>query len=490
MKYSPSDDLGVFDPMFSGGLGDIFHGTLIYETLFAYDNTGLPQPQMVDTWITSPDGLVWTFTLWDGLTFHDGTPVTSEEVVLSLERWGTKRGTGVAVFNDTESLVAMDSKTFRFTLTTPLGVLLSGLSQPTGVGTIIMTKTDALVPVTEPAEAKVGSGPFRFINWSGLASPLRALLRLHSPQRAGQRLCRGKIVNIDELEWPIIPDVFTRTAALETGEIDYMEGPTLDDFPRLSANPDIETPFQSLDNWPVLMFNHRYPPFDDLNARRAVMLATGQFDFLSTAVPEEFVRECIAIFGCGNIWESSEGPRDEIINGDLALAQTLWDQAYNGETIRLLNDTNWELIVNSTLVLVDTLEKLGVPRDNIDIRDGDDNVTIGRIFDDSPDVWNMYAFFSLSSYRNPLAHFILRAPWNGGYDDPRIEEAQSQFLRGTSVASQKEAVDEMQRVVYETLAARPLGQTRSYTAYRSWVKDVIIPNDRNHPIFWGLWLDR
>ena len=42
LKYSPSDDLGVFDPMFSGGLGDIFHGTLIYETLFAYDNTGLP----------------------------------------------------------------------------------------------------------------------------------------------------------------------------------------------------------------------------------------------------------------------------------------------------------------------------------------------------------------------------------------------------------------------------------------------------------------
>ena len=120
---------------------------------------------MMDTWITSPDGLVWTFTLRDGLTFHDGTPVTSEEVVLSLERWGTKRSTGVAVFNDTESLVAMDSKTFRFTLTTPLGVLLSGLSQPTGVGTIIMTKTDALVPVTEPAEAKVGSGPFRFINW-------------------------------------------------------------------------------------------------------------------------------------------------------------------------------------------------------------------------------------------------------------------------------------------------------------------------------------
>ena len=69
---------------------------MIYDTLFALDGNLEVKPQMVDKWTTSDDKLTWTFTLRDGLEFHDGTPVTSEDVVPSLKRWAVRDAAGPA----------------------------------------------------------------------------------------------------------------------------------------------------------------------------------------------------------------------------------------------------------------------------------------------------------------------------------------------------------------------------------------------------------
>ena len=69
-----------------------------------------PQPQMVESWNTSSDGKTWTFVLRDGLKFHDGNPVTGDDVVASLERWGKRDGMGQQLFNVITKLEATDSK--------------------------------------------------------------------------------------------------------------------------------------------------------------------------------------------------------------------------------------------------------------------------------------------------------------------------------------------------------------------------------------------
>src|SRR3546814_4991990 len=86
---------------------------MVWDTLFATDANNKIQPQMVDTWTTSADGLVWTFTLRDGLLWHDETPVTAEDCVASLKRWSQKDGMGRSLAGFTSEITAVDDKTFK-----------------------------------------------------------------------------------------------------------------------------------------------------------------------------------------------------------------------------------------------------------------------------------------------------------------------------------------------------------------------------------------
>ena len=70
---------------------------MVWDTLFALDADNKPQPQMVDTWTVSDDKLTYTFTLRDGLKWHDGPPVTAADCVASIQRWGAKDGMGQAL---------------------------------------------------------------------------------------------------------------------------------------------------------------------------------------------------------------------------------------------------------------------------------------------------------------------------------------------------------------------------------------------------------
>ena len=90
LKLIPNADLKVLDPIWTTAYITRNHGYMVYDVLFALDAQLHVQPQMVDTWEVSADGLHYTFRLRPGLTFHDGTPVTAEDAVASLRRWGHK----------------------------------------------------------------------------------------------------------------------------------------------------------------------------------------------------------------------------------------------------------------------------------------------------------------------------------------------------------------------------------------------------------------
>ena len=112
MNHVPASDISFLDPSPSGILPDFYHGMLAFDHLFGMDANGVPQPQMVDDWSVSSDGLDWTFTLRDNLSFHDGSPVTTDEVICSLERNIIGRSVlGKLMAKDLDSFEKVDSKT-------------------------------------------------------------------------------------------------------------------------------------------------------------------------------------------------------------------------------------------------------------------------------------------------------------------------------------------------------------------------------------------
>jgi peptide/nickel transport system substrate-binding protein len=88
LKFVTANDLKVLDPFWTTAYISRNHGYMIYDVLFALDDNLTVQPQMIDTWEVSQDRLRYTFTLRDDLRWHDGQPVTSADVIVSLKRWG------------------------------------------------------------------------------------------------------------------------------------------------------------------------------------------------------------------------------------------------------------------------------------------------------------------------------------------------------------------------------------------------------------------
>jgi peptide/nickel transport system substrate-binding protein len=89
LRVIPHADLKNIDPIWTTAYISRNHGYMVYDTLFAMDDELVPQPQMVGAWEASADKKSWTFQLRDGLSFHNGQPVTAEDCVASLVRWAS-----------------------------------------------------------------------------------------------------------------------------------------------------------------------------------------------------------------------------------------------------------------------------------------------------------------------------------------------------------------------------------------------------------------
>lgn len=87
LRFIPQADLRSIDPIWTTAYVTRNFGYLVFDTLFALDKDFKPQPQMVDHWTVSADKLTYTFTLRDGLKWHDGQPVRAADCVASIERW-------------------------------------------------------------------------------------------------------------------------------------------------------------------------------------------------------------------------------------------------------------------------------------------------------------------------------------------------------------------------------------------------------------------
>jgi peptide/nickel transport system substrate-binding protein len=88
LRVVPHSNLNILDPIWTTQYMARNHGYMVYDTLFGTDEKSRLQPQMVEKWTVSKDQKEWSFTLRSGLEFHDGKPVTGEDVIASLSRWG------------------------------------------------------------------------------------------------------------------------------------------------------------------------------------------------------------------------------------------------------------------------------------------------------------------------------------------------------------------------------------------------------------------
>src|SRR4051812_46195878 len=163
IRAVPIGDLKVLDPIWTTAYLTRNHAYLVWDTLFALDAQNKPQPQMVERWSVSQDQLTYDFTLRDGLMWHDGTPVRAADCVASIRRWGGKDGMGQALMSFTDTLEAVDDKSFRLTLKQPVGFVIDALGKIDSNVPFMMPERHAKTDPNAQVSEVIGSGPFRFI---------------------------------------------------------------------------------------------------------------------------------------------------------------------------------------------------------------------------------------------------------------------------------------------------------------------------------------
>src|SRR5262245_61977737 len=155
-------DLKIIGPVWTTALISAHHGYLVYDTLFSLDESLTIRPQMVDKWEVSPDKLTWTFTLREGLAWHDGAPVTGADCVASIRRWGARDSMGQMLMSFTSELTAPDDRTIRLVLREPYGLVLQALGKTGANVPFMMPKRIAETPPNSQISDATGSGPFIF----------------------------------------------------------------------------------------------------------------------------------------------------------------------------------------------------------------------------------------------------------------------------------------------------------------------------------------
>jgi peptide/nickel transport system substrate-binding protein len=485
--------LRVLDPVITTAHITRDHGYMIYDVLTAVDDSFTPQPQMAD-WTVSEDGLTYTFTLRDGLMFHDGAPVTGEDVVASLQRWGKRDSGGQLIFDVTESLEAPDDKTIVWTLSEPFPPLLNVISKQSAVPPFIMPARIAATSSDETITEYVGSGPFRFVEEEyepGVSVTYEKFDEYVPRDEPASWMAGGKVVNVDRVVWTTMPDSLTAINALAAGEIDYLEQAQVDLLPILESAPDVTVEMRDpLGYVTIGRPNFLYPPFDDKKVRQAALLALSQEDVLATMMGSpDYYNICGAIFGCGTPLADETGSEPVTSGAHPDEAKALLDEAgYDGTPIVLMAPTDVISLSNQPVVAAQALRNAGFA---VDMQPMDWQSVVQRRAQQSPPSeggWNIFfTNWMVPEISDPLINVMVNGrgdeAWFGWPTDPEIEALRAEFVDAADDAERKAVASKIQAHVMDNVNYIHLGEYMMPQARQNAVQNMI-PSPV--PVFWNI----
>jgi peptide/nickel transport system substrate-binding protein len=493
LRVALHSDLKIIDPIWTTALISTHHGMMVYDTLFSLDEKLTVQPQMVDTWSLSEDKLMWTFTLRDGLEWHDGQPVTAEDCVASIKRWSVRDGMGQKLMSFVAEIKPTDARTFRMRMKEPYGLVLATLGKSTSNFPFMMPKrvadTDPGTQITDP----VGSGPFIFKKeeWKPGEKAVYVKNPKYKPRaEPASGFAGGKVVKVDRVEWIWIADPQTQVNALLNGEIDFIEAPPHDLIPLLVGDPNVKLLVVApMGRQYAFRFNVLHKPFDNPKVRQAVAYALNQKDFLNATIGDaEYYVTCKSLYPCGSPFATTKG-WDDKIESNFAKAKALLQEAgYDNTPVVLMQSTDIASLSNLAPVAKSLMEKAGL---KVDLQAMDWQTLVSRRAKKDPlnaGGWSAY----LTSWGgvdvlDPVATNFLNASCEkatfGWPCDSELERLRDAFAKETDPAKQKSIAEAVSVRASEYPTHVVLGQYLQPSAFRKNIEGVLVASN---VAFWNI----
>ncbi|HET7342457.1 MAG TPA: ABC transporter substrate-binding protein [Methylomirabilota bacterium] len=493
LRFVAQADLKILDPVWTTAYITRNHAYLVYDTLFGTDESLRVRPQMVESHTASRDGMKYTFTLRDGLKWHDGQPVVAEDCVESLKRWGKKDRFGRLLMAATAKLAPVDRKTFTLELGERFGPVLDALGKPSSNVPFMMPARIAATSADEQIKEIVGSGPFRFARdeWQPGNQVVYVKHADYVPRNeAPSGSAGGKHVKLDRVIWRYMPDAATASAALAAGEVDWWEIPPIDFIPKIEQTASLATFLPDpLGTQGWLRPNHLHPPFNNKKARQALVAMMSQETYLQAAIGnEKYYRTCASVFACGGPYASKVGA-EGLQHQNLERArQLVKESGYDGHPVTVVQVTDISFLNGAALVTRELLTQSGF---KVDLRPMDWSTNLAvRARKDPPDKggWNiLHTWWMAADVMHPAVHFGVSGAgpnaWFGWPEIPRLEQLITDWVRATDQHSRQRLAARIQRIALDEVAYVPWGEWFLPTAFRRNVTGIL---KFIAPLFWNV----
>lgn len=242
----------------------------LFEGLTRFGPDGDILPALAESWDISEDGLTYRFALREGVTFHDGSAMTAEDVVFTLDRARADDSINAQkfLFADIADVSAEDDMSVVVTL-----------AQPNGNFLFNMAWGDAVIVAPESAETNannpVGTGPFRFADWRQGDS----VVIERNPDYWGEP------VQLERATFRFISDPTAAFAAMMAEDVDiFPVFPAPETIPVLDADPRFEAIVGTTEGETILAMNNRRAPLDDVRVREAIARALDRQEIIDGAM--------------------------------------------------------------------------------------------------------------------------------------------------------------------------------------------------------------
>jgi len=437
------------------------------EGLVAFRENAAVAPLLAEKVDVSEDGKTYTFTLRDGVRFHNGATLTSEDVLWSWKRyleadskWRCKPelSGGVAKITD---IAAKDARTVVFTIDRPSALFLVTLARPDCGGSAILHK-DSL-DAEGKWKAPVGTGPFRFGEWK--RDQYIELVRFDGYSRlAGPRdgFTGGKVASVERVRFSIIPDPSAGRAALLSGALDFTAIST-NEYDDVKNRKEIKVSVGPTMAFAAILLQVKDPVLKDVRVRRALALSIDAAE-IANAVTFGLAKPNNSPVAPSSPWYSKTLATG--FKRDVAQAKKLLAEAgYKGETIKLIANKRYSYMFDAAVLVQAMASEAGIKID-VEVQDWAsqlDRYTRGDYQAQS---------FGYSARLDPaLSYEVFSGPKatqpRKVWDDPKVEGLVRESMRTGDQARRQAIFDELHTKLLEDVPLIVLFQPVEIGAVRA-----------------------
>ena len=440
----------------------------VCEGLFGLDENWRPEPMLAESFKYDDAANTLTVKLRPGITFHSGAPLTSDDVVASLERYAGSAGTGAVLKSLVSNISADGPDTVVFKLTGPSGVVPGLLTLTPAV---IMSKASlADASPSKPVVKLDCTGPYKLVSYEpDRQVVLERFADYKSRSEPSSGEAGAKHAYADQIIFLPQAEPSVRRDGLITGAVDVAVSLPFDFYDALKSSPGVEPLVVKNTLSLTIVFNTKEGPAADANLRRAIYHALDMDPIMLAAVgnPDFYSLDPSWVPDPKSVFHTSVGGED-FGKPDVALAKKLLaESGYHGEKLRWLTSKDfYQEHYLPALTAQQQLSDIGIKTD-LEVMPAATYIQTRS----APGKFDMFSSF-LPTYVDPVVIPYLNKTYPGFWADPKKEELVKKLAATTDLKARQAIWEDIQKLIYDQMPYLKYGVESALYGHRKGVQGL------------------